>query len=649
VDGASNLALSFTRKRLRSHRCGAENVLIVFLTSHRLAPRAGALLGVALLASFGCVDLSRPGVLSNQDSGAHDGGVDKPVDRPDLGAEAGGEVAADSDVPVEDAGSDGGDTAGDGSLDVRLDNGQGCASNGECASGACVDHVCCSTACDGACHACNVPGAEGTCTPIAAGEDPADECAMEAASTCGRDGTCDGAGACRRYGVGTECQPGSCTGSTETPASTCDVMGVCRSATARACAGGAVCQGASCATSCTADANCQTGFFCDGGVCRAKRSAGATCTGKSECASGYCVDRVCCGTPCTELCSVCNLAGALGRCKPVPAGQDPRNVCALDAVNPCGNDGACDGSGLCRRPSGNACGSSSCNGGVETPPGKCNGAGTCAPQPAKDCGTYQCAGYICATSCASDAGCAPGSTCTANACVPLPGPVLRWKLDEPGGATAFDASGNGFNGTYVGNGAAAPTASPLLPPLLFPNAASRAFDRNQHEAIQLSSAPAALRPTADVTLSAWYRSTSGTTSSNSEDVISGGDAYGMRVWSAIPKIAGSPPGVEVSKHTSTGHFQCFLVNNNVLDGNWHHLAGVITSASMQVYVDGVPSASCALAMPIAYIAGNNDLWVGRHGGGVTATYDFDGNIDEVRVYSRALSAGEIARLAAGQP
>ena len=30
-------------------------------------------------------------------------------------------------------------------------------------------------------------------------------------------------------------------------------------------------------------------------------------------------------------------------------------------------------------------------------------------------------------------------------------------------------------------------------------------------------------------------------------------------------------------------------------------------------------------------------------------FDFDGNIDEVRVYSRALSAGEIAALAAGQP
>ena len=603
-----------------------------------------ALLTLVLTAGSACVDLSRPN-LAGRDANppVHDAPVDVKMDRPDTDPiDAQGDVGTDPDVP--DAGGDvGSPDAGE----VGLPVGEGCASDGECGSGFCVDHVCCQTLCSGACVACNVPGSEGACTPVAAGEDPADECAMEPASTCGRDGTCDGAGACQRYKTGTECQPGSCAGSIETPAATCDATGSCRSATARACAGGAVCQGTSCATSCTLDSACQTGFFCDTGVCRAKRAAGVACSAVAQCASGYCVDGVCCGTPCTELCSVCNLPASPGTCKPVPAGQDPRNICSVDTSNSCGNDGTCNGAGVCRRPSGTACGVSSCSSGVQSPPGMCNGAGTCSPQPARDCGAYQCVGTVCATSCVNDAGCTPGFTCASNVCVALPGPVLYWKVDESSGVTAFDASPNGFNGLYEGSGTSTPVTSPLLPPLLFPNAASRAFSRSQRHAIQLANMPAAVKPTADLTMSVWYRSSSAGTA-NGEELISAGDSYAIRLWAAIPKISGNPAGLEVSKNTSAGHSQCFLVADKVLDSNWHHVAGVITSAGMQVYLDGTPSAACSLPMPTLYLP-NPDLWVGRHGGGTNTTYDFEGNIDEVRVYARALSAAEIVRLSAGRP
>jgi hypothetical protein len=63
-------------------------------------------------------------------------------------------------------------------------------------------------------------------------------------------------------------------------------------------------------------------------------------------------------------------------------------------------------------------------------------------------------------------------------------------------------------------------------------------------------------------------------------------------------------------------------------------------------VDGVLKLSCPLALPIVYDLGK-DLWVGRHGNG-NQNWDFEGNIDEVRVYTRVLTATEIAALAAGQ-
>ena len=66
--------------------------------------------------------------------------------------------------------------------------GTGCASDAGCPTGHCVDSYCCDAACDSSCRACDVSGAEGTCIPIAAGEDPDNECGPVAA--------CDGAGTC---------------------------------------------------------------------------------------------------------------------------------------------------------------------------------------------------------------------------------------------------------------------------------------------------------------------------------------------------------------------------------------------------------------------------------------------------------------------
>jgi hypothetical protein len=69
-----------------------------------------------------------------------------------------------------------------------LGPGTACDREEVCASGFCTDGVCCGTSCDGTCEACNVTGAEGTCTPHAAGTDPDDEC-LDPLS-------CDGESAC---------------------------------------------------------------------------------------------------------------------------------------------------------------------------------------------------------------------------------------------------------------------------------------------------------------------------------------------------------------------------------------------------------------------------------------------------------------------
>jgi hypothetical protein len=66
---------------------------------------------------------------------------------------------------------------------------------------------------------------------------------------------------------------------------------------------------------------------------------------------------------------------------------------------------------------------------------------------------------------------------------------------------------------------------------------------------------------------------------------------------------------------------------------------------MQLYFDGTQIGSTPDLSPIIYPLGT-DFVVGQHGNGVTS-FDFDGNLDEVRVYNRALSDIEIGQLSQG--
>jgi hypothetical protein len=223
------------------------------------------------------------------------------------------------------------------------------------------------------------------------------------------------------------------------------------------------------------------------------------------------------------------------------------------------------------------------------------------------------------------------------------GLVLYWKLDEEAGLFAEDASGKGLRGTFV----FAPASSADVPPVMFAfaNPRSRAFVRGSRQAIVLSGMPPAIKPPATVTVAAWYRSTSldvgGGANTPASDVVSAGDVYLLRL---------RPNEVEVSKRiggptTSAGWARCRGPAPNPVDGRWHHLAAVIDVDAMHLYFDGAAVCRLANAQPMVYDRGE-DLWVGRHGDRQT-TYEFDGNVDEVRVYDRALAAPEVAALANG--
>jgi hypothetical protein len=318
-----------------------------------------------------------------------------------------------------------GSGATDAGSDSRPDGGNGgaCTSAAGCLSGFCVDGVCCETACAGTCNACSsakTGAADGLCRPITAGKDPDNECAAEAQTSCGLDGVCDGAGACRKWINGTACSSESCSGSTDTPARTCDGTGTCRAATTASC-GNYVCGATSCKTSCLSNADCSSTTFCSAaGHCIAPQTNGGSCTAASQCANGHCVDGVCCESACGAACNACSSAktgAADGLCRPVTAGTDPDSECAADPIASCGHDGTCDGAGACRLyVAGTGCTNESCSGATDTLPRKCDGAGTCLAATTASCAPYMCGATACATTCTADTDCAAGYFCSAGAC-----------------------------------------------------------------------------------------------------------------------------------------------------------------------------------------------------------------------------------------
>jgi hypothetical protein len=175
----------------------------------------------------------------------------------------------------------------------KLGVGLACTQASQCERGFCVDGVCCETACTSMCTTCNLMGNAGYCSPVPAGVDPKDSCTQDSASTCGRDGTCDGSGGCRPWPSGTECASASCTAGTATIARTCDGAGTCRVASSKACAPYA-CKGTACTTQCSGNSDCDAGSpmsvasYCSGGTCLRRQYSGS-CTSAIQCAAGnYC-------------------------------------------------------------------------------------------------------------------------------------------------------------------------------------------------------------------------------------------------------------------------------------------------------------------------------------------------------------------------
>jgi hypothetical protein len=221
------------------------------------------------------------------------------------------------------------------------------------------------------------------------------------------------------------------------------------------------------------------------------------------------------------------------------------------------------------------------------------------------------------------------------------GLVGYWPLDEGGGTTTADASGNGNDGTLN---------APTWDTGKFGGALS--FDGSD-DFVDLGNPPILDFGTGDFTISAWVK----TTSPAGETVFgNGGDNSG---------------GIRLRLYVDGSTGELLLDDNNdkydpgadipVTDGQWHHLVGLRRGTNLRLYVDGVEDPGVT-SHSESTIPANYDLsgtsqhpaYIGcvtNNESGQRSKF-FGGLIDDVALWSRALSVEEIGSLwngGAGNP
>ena len=216
---------------------------------------------------------------------------------------------------------------------------------------------------------------------------------------------------------------------------------------------------------------------------------------------------------------------------------------------------------------------------------------------------------------------------------PTSGPVGEWKLDESGGTTAVDSK-NGFNATVFGG---AQFGTGKLGRAL--NLNNGAAGTGGKYAEMPSNATLDDIQEGDYTISAWffaYSVPSNTTVENRNWAIVSKNGQNMGLFYTNGQVF-------TARHYLGGDILVEANSTTFAPNAWHHLAGVVSKSagSVKIYVDGALKGSGSFTAGTASKEYNSRPFrIGKN----TTTWAADGKVDQVRIYSRALSQAEVTDL-----
>ncbi len=193
-----------------------------------------------------------------------------------------------------------------------------------------------------------------------------------------------------------------------------------------------------------------------------------------------------------------------------------------------------------------------------------------------------------------------------------------WKLDEQSGSIAGDSSENNNTGAVVfGDGN---WTSGLINGALF-------FDGESTQVLVTNSP--SLNPVNVITIAAWVDAGAWFTNTRVLEKGKSDNQYGLwiRLRPTEFLLAGVTNGTLLASSPSAG--------------GWHHLAGTYDGALISLFIDGQLAAQHSASGPLASTVDSLAIG-GRPSGG--PIYAFYGVVDDVRIYSSALSADQVSQL-----
>ncbi|MCH7919408.1 MAG: LamG domain-containing protein, partial [Planctomycetes bacterium] len=224
-----------------------------------------------------------------------------------------------------------------------------------------------------------------------------------------------------------------------------------------------------------------------------------------------------------------------------------------------------------------------------------------------------------------------------------PSLICWWKFDDGSGDTAKDSSGNGNDGTLMGNPQWVP--GKLGGALAFGGDGSHVVDND---------AGGYLNGLSDLTVSVWIKSNQTGTNAgfiHGVDPPVGQDrVFAMRYDSSGASFGGS--NILKVGVVSDGGNQNLETSNDLQTTEWQHVAMTWTSGGLiEFYADGVQDTPAGRNNPNngGTVSEVTSLLIGKGGKDEDATEGWDGLIDDVRIYSRVLSAEEIQQVMIGIP